>query len=156
ITNQTNGKCVYLKDRNIVLCPMGKFLYPRHYKKNAGKAVFLNTQACNNCTCRCTAAKRGMYFEVGISEFDFEKDFYDKDLSVKQIHIKPDSKIYKQRKSIAEHPFGTVKKSMDGRYCLTKGKRKVTGEFALLFMAYNLKRVINILGSKKIIQLMNR
>jgi len=37
---------------------------------------------------------------------------------------------------------------------LTKGKRKVTGEFALIFLAYNLKRVVNILGTRKLIEAM--
>jgi len=156
ITNQTNGKCVYLKDRNIVLCPMGNILYPNSYNRKNSAALFYNLTACRNCACRCSTRKKGQMHQVTMHESAFSKTFSDKDLSVKQIHIKPDSKIYKQRKSIAEHPFGTVKNSMDGRYCLTKGKRKVTGEFALLFMAYNLKRVINILGSKKILQLMNR
>jgi hypothetical protein len=44
---------------------------------------------------------------------------------------------------------------MDGGYCLLKGKRMVAGEFAHIFLAYSLKRVINILGSKKIIQIMD-
>jgi len=78
--------------------------------------------------------------------------FDDKDITVKQVHIKPDKEIYRQRKSLCEHPFGTVKRSMDGGYCLTKGKRNVTGEFALIFLAYNLKRVINILGTKKLVE----
>jgi hypothetical protein len=52
----------------------------------------------------------------------------------------------KERKSIVEHPFGTIKRAMEAGYCLTKGKGNVSGEFALTFLAYNMKRVINILG----------
>jgi transposase len=40
---------------------------------------------------------------------------------------------------------------MDAGYCLLKGKAKVTAEFSLVFLAYNLKRVINIMGSRKLI-----
>ena len=87
-----------------------------------------------------------------MKESDFTKEYNDKDLKVKQIHIEPDKEIYKQRKSLAEHPFGTIKRSMDGGYCLTKGKQKVSSEFSLIFLAYNLKRVINILGSKILIE----
>jgi transposase len=43
-----------------------------------------------------------------------------------------------------EHPFGTIKRAMEAGYCLTKGKE--IGEFVLIFLAYNMKRVINILG----------
>jgi hypothetical protein len=71
--------------------------------------------------------------------------------AVKQIRIKPDKEILKQRKSIVEHPFGTVKRAMDAGYCLTKGLKNVSGEFALTFLAYNLKRAINILGCKQLI-----
>jgi hypothetical protein len=43
---------------------------------------------------------------------------------------------------------------MDAGYCLLKGKQKVTGEFSLIFLVYNLKRVINILGGKQLIECM--
>jgi hypothetical protein len=41
---------------------------------------------------------------------------------------------------------------MDAGYCLLKGKKKVTGEFSLIFLAYNIQRVINILGIRKLIE----
>ena len=154
ITSQVNGKCVYLKERNIAVCPMGKTLYPAFYKKSKREAVFQNSQACRTCTCRCTTEKRGLRFYLVMDESEFKTDFDDKDITVKQVHIRPDKEIYKQRKSLCEHPFGTVKRAMDGGYCLTKGKRKVTGEFALIFLAYNLKRVVNILGTRKLIEAM--
>lgn len=153
ITSHHNGKCVYLKDRNIVICPMGKTLYPAFYKDSKGEGVFHNSQACKTCSCRCTAEHRGLRYRLVMGKSDFRTDYNDKDLFVKQVHIKPDKEIYKQRKSLSEHPFGTVKQFMDGRYCLLKGKPKITGEFSLIFLAYNLKRVINILGSKKMIKI---
>ena len=154
ITTHANGKCVYIKERNIAICPMGKILYPAFYKKARGEAVFHNPRACKTCTCRCTTEKRGLRCHLVMEEFDFKTNFDDKDITVKQVHLKPDKEIYRQRKSLCEHPFGTVKRAMDGGYCLTKGKRKVTGEFALIFLAYNLKRVVNILGTRKLIEAM--
>lgn len=50
----------------------------------------------------------------------------------------------KKRKSMVEHPFGTMKRAMNAGYTLLKGKRKVKGEFGLMALAYNMKRVINI------------
>ena len=134
--------CVYLKERNIAICPMGKVLYPVFYKKSKGEAVFNNPRACKTCTCRCTTEKRGLRFHLVMGESEFKTGFDDKDITVKQVHIKADKEIYRQRKSLCEHPFGTVKRSMDGGYCLTKGKRKVTGELALIFLAYNLKELL--------------
>jgi transposase-like protein len=63
-----------------------------------------------------------------------------------------DRLVVKERKSIVEHPFGTIKRAMEAGYCLCKGKKKVSGEFALVFLAYNMKRVINILGTKNLLK----
>jgi transposase len=57
---------------------------------------------------------------------------------------------YKQRKEIIEHPFGTVKRSWGYYYTLLKTKKKVSGEFALIYLAYNLRRVISILGVEEL------
>jgi transposase len=85
-------------------------------------------------------------------EEDFSKTYTDAGLCVKQIRIKPDKRILGQRKSIVEHPFGTIKRSMDAAYCLTRRLQNVAGEFSLTFLAYNLKRVITILGCKKLME----
>jgi Transposase DDE domain len=57
----------------------------------------------------------------------------------------------KSRKSIVEHPFGTIKRWMDQGYFLTRGLEKVRGEMSLTVLAYNLKRVISIIGVKDLI-----
>ena len=51
-----------------------------------------------------------------------------------------------KRKEMVEHPFGTLKRSLGYTYFLLKGVEKVTAEFNLMCLAYNLKRVFNILG----------
>jgi transposase len=151
ITGHHNGRCVYIAERNITLCPMGNVLYPSVYDNSNG-AVFRNTEACKQCACKCTEKKSGIYYHNvrGITQEDFSTEYNDSDLQVKQARIKPDKEIIKQRKSIVEHPFGTVKRGMNAGYCLTKGIKNVMGEFSLKFLAYNLKRVINILGGKKL------
>jgi len=151
ITSHKDGRCMYLAERNIVLCPMGKVLYPGSYKKVKGQAVFHNSKVCKQCACKCTKEIRGRNQEVPMAESDFSKAYDDSGLYVKQIRIAGDREIVKERKSIVEHPFGTIKRNMDAGYCLTKGIHKVRGEFSLTFLAYNLKRTINILGSKKLI-----
>lgn len=85
---------------------------------------------------------------------EFTKDFNADNLHIKQIHIKPDPEITARRKELVEHPFGTIKRAMDAGYCLTKGLKNVTGEFSLVFLAYNMKRAINILGAKRLINAM--
>ena len=148
-----NGRSVYLADRNIVLCPMGKILYPGFYLKS-GFGAFHNSRACKQCVFPCRKEKKGNRFRVPMSKSNFSKTYNDKNLHMKQIRIAPDKSLIRRRKAIAEHPFGTIKRNMDAGYCLTKGLEHVSGEFSLTFLAYNLKRVINILGTKKLIELM--
>ena len=151
ITSHKNGRTVYIPERNIALCPMGKVLYPSHFINRVSKAAFSNYAECYRCPCKCTKGK-AVRFEIDIPKECFSKVYDDSNLFVKQIHIKPNSELVKSRKSIVEHPFGTIKRNMDAGYCLTKGLEHVSGEFSLTFLAYNLKRVINILGSKKLIE----
>ena len=76
----------------------------------------------------------------------FTKTFDDRDLHVRQVRIKAEAATVGERKLIVEHPFGTIKRAMDGAYCLTKGPANAAGEFSLTFLAYNIKRAIGILG----------
>ena len=63
----------------------------------------------------------------------------------------PDAEKLKQRKSLSEHPFGTVKRWHDSSYLLLKAKEKTASELSLSFLVYNLKRAINELGVKQIL-----
>jgi transposase len=69
-----------------------------------------------------------------------------------RLWIKGERSVVKERKSIVEHPYGTIKRAMEAGYCLCKGKGTVSGEFALTFLAYNMKRVINIVGTKNLLK----
>ena len=151
ITTHKDGRPVYYADSNTVLCPMGNSLHPEHYKKS-GFGVFYNSAACKQCTHKCSTEKRGRRYQVPMRKADFSKNYNEKDLFVKQIRITPDKDIVRKRKSIVEHPFGTIKRNMDAGYCLTRGLKSVNGEFSLTFLAYNFKRAINILGAKKLIE----
>jgi hypothetical protein len=48
-----------------------------------------------------------------MSEEEFSKSCNEADLFVTQIRITPDKEIIRQRKSIVEHPFGTITRDMD-------------------------------------------
>ncbi len=60
--------------------------------------------------------------------------------------------LFAQRKTLSEHPFGTMQRGMDQGYFLLKGLRKVRGEFSLTALAYNLKRVINLVGVPRLLE----
>ena len=63
-----------------------------------------------------------------------------------QIRIKENPSMCQQRKSIVEHPFGTLKHTMGHRYFLMKGEEKVSAENEYVGIGYNMKRVMNVIG----------
>ena len=72
------------------------------------------------------------------------------DAMAQRLKDRPD--VLPKRKAIVEHCFGTMKCAMDHAGFLTKGLESVRGEMSLLALAYNMKRVINIVGVKKLIE----
>ena len=54
--------------------------------------------------------------------------------------------VLAQRREAAEHPFGTSKKWMNQGAFLMRGLERVGAEFSLTALAYNLRRVLNIVG----------
>ena len=60
--------------------------------------------------------------------------------------------LFDLRKSTVEHPFGTVKRGFDQGYLLLKGLRKVTGELGLTMLAYNLRRILGLVGTRGLME----
>ena len=150
-TAHTNGRIVYLKNRNICVCPMGEVLYPKNYRAMKRSARYYNTEACSQCTQKCT---KGQYArgEFKMTKEEFSRAYNDKDLRIKQIHYLPDKQLLKQRKSLSEHPFGIVKRCLGAEHLLMKRFSGVTAEMALAYLAFNMKRVINIIGTDNLIR----
>ena len=57
-----------------------------------------------------------------------------------------------KRMCLSEHPFGTIKRAMGAAYFLLKCLRKVTGEFALMCMGYNIERAKKLLRFAKMMR----
>jgi hypothetical protein len=68
----------------------------------------------------------------------------------RRIRLHPEK--LKRRKELVEHPFGKMKRSMNQGYFLMRGLNKVKTEISLTVIAYNMKRVLNILGVKRMVQ----
>lgn len=58
----------------------------------------------------------------------------------------------RQRRETVGHPFGTIKMRLDATHFLAKRLKNVRTEIALSVLAYNLTRVINLLGITPLIQ----
>jgi len=132
-----------------VTCPEGKTLnkVARFEKKSASR--FTSRSACQNCENKCTTAK---FKQVDMKDGQNELHLIERSKVLKvRITIRPDKAKIKLRKCVVEHPFGTVKRALDGSYLLLKGKVKATAELSLSFLAYNMRRAINIVGVEKLI-----
>ena len=60
--------------------------------------------------------------------------------------------IYKQRRNIVEHPFGTIKRSLGYNYFLRRTIENVDAEAASMFIAYNLKRLFSMFSNKELME----
>ena len=161
-------------ERNLVYCPEGEVLRQKCIKKN-GNIRYANKNACKHCRNRNKCYKgKGEWKEI-----DFTKDTLEKPckewlkaegkecenakqavkghfekVKVVKFFLKPSFEKMSQRMCLSEHPFGTIKRAMGATYFLLKGLRKVTGEFALFYLGYNMERAKNLLGFEKMMQLM--
>jgi hypothetical protein len=72
-------------------------------------------------------------------------------LEAVQQRLDENPKAMRVRRETVEHPFGTMKARMGATYFLMKTLPKVATEMALSVLAYNLTRVMNIVGVKPLI-----
>ena len=132
--------------RDLYVCPQGAELTARGKEKGSNKKEYrlYRTAACAGCPLRaqCTTAKRGRKLRRWIHE-----DVLDR----LKARNRAQPALLKQRKELAEHPFGTIKLAMNQGYFLLKGLKKVTTEFSLTVLSYNFKRVLNICGAVQLI-----
>ena len=75
-------------------------------------------------------------------------------LEAVQKRLDSNPQAMRQRRETVEHPFGTMKARMGATHFLMKRLPKVATEMALHVLAYNLTRVLNIVGVKPLIAAM--
>jgi hypothetical protein len=75
-------------------------------------------------------------------------------LEAVQRRLDENPQAMRQRRETVEHPFGTIKARMGATHFLMKGLPRVATEMALHVLAYNLTRVMNILGIAPLIKAM--
>ena len=130
----------YDPDSDTYLCPAGQRLAPRYRSRLRGlqKVDYCNPEACRACALRprCTTkmARR-------VSRLENEAVL---DRVAARLAAWPE--ILDQRRELVEHPFGSIKQWMNQGAFLMRGLEKVRAEFSLTALAYNLRRVLTILG----------
>lgn len=162
-----------------VICPMGHTLFYAGIAWTNGKADpdrrrYHRASVCTKCNNKCTVGKQRI-ISFKADEIRKYTDFYSKcgtgritrrkarrfiplDVPKQETVILkyyPNQRKLRIRNQIVEHPYGTVKRWNDGYYLLVKGKVKATAELALSFLGYNMKRAVKLLGTQRLLELIN-
>jgi len=130
----------YDPESDTVLCPGGQRLQPYSSSLLRGltKINYVNKQACRDCPLRPRCTYNSFR---AVSRLENEAV-----LDRMQARLAQRPQILAQRREAVEHPFGTIKQWMNQGAFLMRGLEKVRGEFSLTALAYNLRRVLNIVG----------
>jgi transposase len=138
---------VYVAQDDFYRCPAGERLTYRYTREEAGRNLRRYwTSACQACPlkAKCTPAT-----ERRISRWEHEAI-----LETVQARLDADPDKMRVRRQTVEHPFGTIKAWMGSTHFQMKTLKKVGAEMALHVLAYNMKRVMQILGSEGLIAAM--
>ncbi len=132
---------VYLPGEDAYRCPAGERLKHRYSNEEDGKKLRrYRTTACSACPLKlnCTTGP-----ERRISRWEHEHL-----LDAVQQRLDENPQAMRRRRETVEHPFGTLKMRMGATHFLMKTLPTVATEMALQVLAYNLTRVMNIVGIK--------
>lgn len=172
---RSEQSCFLRHEDGTVTCPMGRELFKLRERKYG--TVYASKEACRTCPNRCTDGKGHKAVQFGASTVYVPVVMYGNPRyplqqipDVEQhtpyhafgrveraparvmIYIKRDVPKQKRRMQISEHPFGTLKWYDGYHYYLCKGEEKVEAETALMYLSYNIRRAMNILGVEKLIE----
>lgn len=133
----------YDKNNDAYTCPEGHLLKSNGSRYKGRNYYFkqYKTKACKGCPVRglCTAARQNGKI-VQRSEF---KEYMDQNAK----RVAQNQQLYKRRQAIVEHPFGTIKRQWGFDHVMTKKtKARASADVGLIFIAYNLKRMLNLMG----------
>jgi transposase len=143
----TKEDFIYEPVKDCYRCRAGKELSYRFNSVEQGRAVrCYEIFGCNRCQLKskCSINKRGRRrITRWVDEAILEA-------MARRVAEHPEK--VELRKCLAEHPFGTIKRAMNQGYFLMRGLTKVSAETSLTILTYNLKRVINILGVRTMME----
>jgi transposase len=137
----------YVSEDDVYLCPAGERLIYRYTREQDGMVLrYYWTSDCARCAMKdqCTPSK-----ERRITRWEHEDV-----LEAVQQRLDENPQAMRRRRETVEHPFGTIKARMGATHFLMKRLKNVRTEMALSVLAYNLTRVMNILGIRPLIQAM--
>ena len=140
----------YDKENDTYQCPAKQTLTTNGnwYLKRSYRVKQYKTKHCKDCSLKpsCTKA-RGQRI---IERHEFAEAL---ERNKKAIVENPDT--YKQRQALVEHPFGTMKRAWGFDHIMTKKTMKhASADVGFIFIAYNLKRILKIIGIDALMELL--
>lgn len=142
----------YDKPTDSYRCPANQLLTTNGnwYSKKNGKSVtqmkHYKTSACLKCTffTSCTKNKKGRLIERS-EHADL--------IYQNKVRIENNYATYRKRQAIVEHPYGVIKRQWDFYYIMTKKTIKhASADVGLIFTAYNLRRLFNLIDQNTLKQ----
>jgi transposase len=136
---------VYEQERDAFRCPAGEYAIRRFTSVEKGMAIHKYwSSACPRCALRakCTTSDYRR-----ISRWEHEAV-----LDAMQGRLDANPEAMQVRRRTAEHPFGTIKAWMGATHFLCRRLPRVSAEMSLHVLAYNLKRVMKIMGTGALIE----
>ena len=136
---------VYDKQKDCFTCPAKQVLTTNGnwYNKTNGKSItkmkHYKTTACPSCALmeQCTKNKKGRLIERS-QHADL--------IYQNKVRVEQNKELYRKRQAIVEHPYGIIKRQWDFYYIMTKKTIKhASADVGLIFTAFNLRRIINLI-----------
>jgi transposase len=134
----------YVAEEDVYICPAGERLVYHYTNEENGLVLHRYwTNACRTCALKAQCTK-GPQRRITRWEHEYVVDAV-------QARLDKNPNAMRTRRETVEHPFGTLKMWMGATHFLMKTLPNVATEMALHVLAYNLTRVMNIVGIKPLL-----
>ena len=135
----------YFPEGDYYICPQNQHLTTTGKWHKAPAYYFKRyaTRACKSCSAKdqCSKATYGK----GIHRSEYHEY-----IQHNKERVELNEQLYKRRQAIVEHPYGTIKRQWGFSYIMTKkSSKRASADVGLVMTAYNLRRIINILGIER-------
>jgi len=137
----------YNEQTDTYTCPEGHTMTTNgtwHQSTSGSMFQQYRTPQCKNCPVRPKCTKSALNGKI------IQRRKYAKNIEDNRIRMENNLATYKRRQAIVEHPYGTIKRQWGFSYITTKKyMKRASADVGLMFVAYNIRRLISILGKNE-------
>jgi len=135
---------IYHEQTDTYTCPQGHTMKTNgtwHQSTSGSMFRQYRTSQCKNCPVRPKCTKSELNGKI------IQRRKYAQNIEDNRIRMENNLATYKRRQAIVEHPYGTIKRQWGFSYITTKKTiKRASADVGLMFVAYNIRRIMNILG----------